>query len=107
MDFCERRDYDESKIISKTDLRKMQDHQKKRKNGMYFLTGSQQFTLMEKATETLSGRIGIVQLYPLSAREIRRDAFFENFIPSKDYILERNKALSKTKYSVQDTWNRI
>lgn len=80
---------------------------KKRQNGMYFLTGSQQFTLLEKATETLSGRIGIVQLYPLSAREIRRDAFFENFIPSKDYILERNKALSKTNYSVQDTWKRI
>lgn len=80
---------------------------KNRHNGMFFLTGSQQFTLMEKATETLSGRIGIVQLYPLSAREIRSDSFLENFIPSKEYILERNKALSHTKYSVQDTWNRI
>lgn len=80
---------------------------KNRHSGMFFLTGSQQFSLMEKATESLSGRIGIIQLYPLSAREIRGDNFSGNFIPTKDFILERNKALCKTKYSVQDTWNRI
>lgn len=80
---------------------------KDRHCGMFFLTGSQQFSLMEKATESLSGRIGIVQLYPLSAREIRGDSFNDNFIPTKDYILKRNKTMSKTKYSVQDTWNRI
>lgn len=62
---------------------------------------------MEKATESLSGRIGIVQLYPLSAREIRNDSFSDSFIPSKEYILKRNKVLSKIKYSIQDTWHRI
>lgn len=62
---------------------------------------------MEKATESLSGRIGIVQLYPLSAREIRGDSFSGSFVPAKNYILKRNKALLKTKYSVQDTWKRI
>ncbi|MBR6153007.1 MAG: ATP-binding protein [Treponema sp.] len=80
---------------------------KNRHSGMFFLTGSQQFTLMEKATESLSGRIGIVQLYPLSAREIRGDSFSGSFVPAKNYILKRNKALLKTKYSVQDTWKRI
>ena len=80
---------------------------KNRHSGMFFLTGSQQFMLMEKATESLSGRIGIIQLYPLSAREIRNDFFSADFIPTKDYILERNKKLSKIKYSVQDTWKRI
>lgn len=80
---------------------------KNRHNSMYFFTGSQQFKLMEKATESLSGRIGIIQLYPLSAREIRGDKFSNTFIPTKDYILKRNKTLSKTKYSVQDTWSRI
>lgn len=80
---------------------------KNRHNGMYFLTGSQQFALMEKATESLSGRVGIVQLYPLSAREIRNDTFSKNFLPSKEYILERNRALSKNSFSVQDTWSRI
>lgn len=80
---------------------------KNRHGGMFFLTGSQQFALMEKASESLAGRIGIVQLYPLSAREIRGDSFSANFIPTKDFVLKRNKALAKTKYSVQDTWDRI
>lgn len=78
-----------------------------RHSGMFYLTGSQQFSLMEKATESLSGRIGIVQLFPLSAREIRGDKFSDSFIPTKDFILKRNRALSKNKYSVQDTWSRI
>ena len=78
-----------------------------RHNGMYFLTGSQQFKLMEKATESLSGRIGIVQLYSLSAREIRSDAFSDSFLPAKDYILARNKAFSNYEFSVQEIWNRI
>ena len=78
-----------------------------RRNGMFFLTGSQQFALMEKATESLSGRIGIVQLYPLSAREIRNDSFSEHFIPTKEFILNRNKALQHLAFSVKDTWERI
>ncbi len=80
---------------------------KDRHNGMYFLTGSQQFKLMEKATESLSGRIGIVQLYSLSAREIRGDDFSDSFLPAKDYILARNKAFSNYEFSVQKIWNRI
>lgn len=80
---------------------------KNRHNGMYFLTGSQQFKLMEKATESLSGRIGIVQLYSLSAREIRGDDFSDSFLPTKDYILARNKAFSNYEFSVQEIWNRI
>ncbi len=80
---------------------------KDRHNGMYYLTGSQQFKLMEKATESLSGRIGIVQLYPLSAREIRGDDFSDSFIPTKEYILERNKAFMNYDFSVQNVWNRI
>ena len=80
---------------------------KDRHNGMYYLTGSQQFKLMEKATESLSGRIGIVQLYSLSAREIRGDDFSDSFIPTKEYILERNKAFMNYDFSVQNVWNRI
>ena len=80
---------------------------KNRRNGMFYLTGSQQFKLMEAATESLSGRIGIVSLYPLSAREISRDGFSESFIPTKEYILERNNALSKRDFSVHKVWERI
>jgi len=80
---------------------------KNRRNGMYYLTGSQQFKLMENATESLSGRIGIVQLYPLSAREIARDTFSDNFIPSKEYLLERNKIFSAYDFSIRRTWQSI
>ena len=80
---------------------------KNRHNGMYYLTGSQQFRLMEKATESLSGRIGIVQLYPLSAREKRGDSFDRPFIPSKDYILQRNSEFSGKALSATETWNSI
>ncbi len=38
--------------------------------GMYWLTGSQQFKMMTKVTESLAGRIGIFNLYGLSAREL-------------------------------------
>ena len=38
--------------------------------GMYWLTGSQQFKMMTRVTESLAGRIGIFNLHGLSAREI-------------------------------------
>ena len=37
--------------------------------GLIWLTGSQQYNMMTKARETLAGRIGILELYSLSARE--------------------------------------
>jgi len=39
------------------------------KNGNFILTGSQQFLMMKGLTETLAGRIGIMDLYPFSAKE--------------------------------------
>jgi len=37
--------------------------------GLIWLTGSQQYGAMKKVRETLAGRIGILELYSLSARE--------------------------------------
>ena len=37
--------------------------------GLIWLTGSQQYNMMKKVRETLAGRIGILELYSLSARE--------------------------------------
>ena len=37
--------------------------------GLIWLTGSQQYEMMEHVRETLAGRIGILELYGLSARE--------------------------------------
>ena len=38
--------------------------------GLYWLTGSQQFKMMTKVTESLAGRVGIFNLHGLSAREL-------------------------------------
>lgn len=78
-----------------------------RHNGMYFLTGSQQLKLMQSATESLSGRVGIIALYPLSAREIRGDSFDVPFVPTKKYLRERTKSLSDLKSSTKKTWKSI
>ena len=37
--------------------------------GLIWLTGSQQYNMMKRVRETLAGRIGILELYGLSARE--------------------------------------
>ncbi len=39
-------------------------------HGMYWLTGSQKFELMDGVSESLSGRIGIFNMHPLSNREL-------------------------------------
>jgi predicted AAA+ superfamily ATPase len=41
-----------------------------KKNGQFFLTGSQVFPLMHNVSESLSGRLGIINLTTLSAAEI-------------------------------------
>lgn len=41
----------------------------KRENGMYFLTGSQMFHMMNKASESLAGRVGILHMFSLSRAE--------------------------------------
>jgi predicted AAA+ superfamily ATPase len=57
--------------------------------GLYLLTGSQQYHLMQNITETLAGRVGILELAPLSLREIQRVSFTGHFIPTEEYIKAR------------------
>lgn len=42
----------------------------KKKNGMFVLTGSQNFLLMEGISQSLAGRVSIFKLLPLSLREL-------------------------------------
>ena len=55
--------------------------------GLIWLTGSQQYGMMKKASETLAGRIGILQLYGLSEREKSGIVFDEEL----DFSLETLK----------------
>lgn len=62
--------------------------------GLYCLSGSQQFKLMRNVSETLSGRISILELAGLSLREMQGDSFNQRFLPTMEYILERQKTVT-------------
>ena len=72
-------------------------------NGMYFLTDSQSFLSMKEVTESLAGRIGIVNLYGLSSREINKEPN-NLFIPEVS-SLKKEKILVNIPY--KELWKRI
>lgn len=63
--------------------------------GLFALSGSQPFQLMKTVSESMSGRVCIIELAPLSLREIQKDSFDRPFLPTMDYILERKKTVRK------------
>lgn len=65
--------------------------------GLFCLSGSQPFHLMQNVSESLSGRIGIVELSSLSMRECMHDTFNKHFLPTLEYVTERRKSLQKPK----------
>jgi predicted AAA+ superfamily ATPase len=74
-------------------------------SGEYFLTGSQQFQLMSNVSESLAGRIGILSLSGLSAREMAGDTFDAPFIPTEEYYTKRRKTLGEL--NIRELWSRI
>lgn len=73
--------------------------------GRFYLTGSQQFDLMKDVSESLAGRVGILNLLGLSLREIKNDDFKNEFIPTKEYIENRKKTASIISY--EEVWKYI
>lgn len=63
--------------------------------GNFLLTGSQKLELMKGVSESLAGRISILELSCLSLREINNISFNKHFVPTLDYISEREKELKK------------
>ncbi len=55
------------------------------KTGEYILTGSQHFLLLEKITQSLAGRVAILQLMPFSLTELQAAGF--QFPSSEAFIL--------------------
>ena len=53
-----------------------------KKNGLFWLTGSHLFHLMKNVSESLAGRIAIVNLQGLSQREKNKTPKYEPFLPS-------------------------
>lgn len=63
--------------------------------GLIWLTGSQQYKMMQRVRETLSGRIGILELYSLSAREKAGLLFDEDLDFSLATLQERQRRVQK------------
>lgn len=84
-------------------MKKLFFGEKEKVKTLYFLTGSQIFETMEEVSESLTGRVGILDLYGLSEREIE-GIKSELFIPNIDDIKNR----VRTKYdSTLDVYKKI
>ena len=75
------------------------------KKGQFYLTGSQQFMMMKNVSESLAGRIGIINLLGLSLREIKGVGFNEAFVPTMDYIDKRRPTVQELNY--KEIWEYI
>jgi predicted AAA+ superfamily ATPase len=65
--------------------------------GLFWLTGSQQFTLMKDVSESLAGRIAILDLQGFSQSEKQKDDLRSEFVPDIDLITKRPvKTLEET-----------
>lgn len=74
--------------------------------GNFFLTGSQKLQLMEGISESLSGRVSIVELEGLSLREIYDVPFNRHFVPTEEYIEERTSAIKDYRHNLWATIHR-
>ena len=70
---------------------------KKQQTGLFYLSGSQQFHLMKNVSESLAGRIGILNLAGLSLREIYGVSFAKPFLPIRKYFTNRKKEIANIK----------
>lgn len=70
-----------------------------RTNGMYYLTGSQMFRLMKHVSESLAGRVGILQLFGLSRAEL--------LCEEEKPFLSGNIGTSKTAETITSIFDKI
>ena len=72
--------------------------------GTVWLTGSQPFHLMKEVSESLAGRVGVIEMLGLSGAEIA-GVESEPFSPGRDYFVRR-VGMSKP-YDVVEAYERI
>jgi len=71
--------------------------------GQFILSGSQKLELMKGVSESLAGRVALYELCGLSLREINHISFNKHFVPTDDYINEREKELK----AYNDIWDIV
>jgi predicted AAA+ superfamily ATPase len=64
---------------------------KSKKTGLFWLTGSQQFDMMKNVTESLAGRVAILNLQGISLAEEQGRASDPPFLPALERLKSRNK----------------
>ncbi|HBD94282.1 MAG: ATPase [Spirochaetes bacterium GWF1_31_7] len=75
-----------------------------KKKGDFWLTGSQMFHQMKNVSESLAGRVAVIQMSGLSASEIKNET---SQIYTTGYGSLSAKLKSKKKESLQDVYKRI
>lgn len=79
---------------------------KAQKPGMFWLTGSQQFQLMQGVSESLAGRVGIVNLLGLSLKELQGHAkLVSPFLPVSEQLQIR--LASSPRFTLQEVYRTI
>lgn len=73
--------------------------------GRFWLTGSQQYSMMKNVRETLAGRIGILELYSLSRNEIENITFQNELDFSLPCLIERQKLVARN--NIVDVYEHI
>jgi len=76
-----------------------------KKKGQFYLSGSQQFEMMKNVSESLAGRLGILNLPGISLRELYSVSFRRPFLPTDEYFTDRQKEKADIPYA--DVWNII
>ena len=72
----------------------------------FYLTGSQKLQLMENISDSLAGRISVLEMEGLSLREINDVNFNRHFIPTAEYLQEREKSLKPYSTNLWETIHR-
>lgn len=75
------------------------------KKGLFCLSGSQPLSLMKNVSESLAGRVGIIEMTGLSLRELTNDTFNEPFLPSLEQIRRHSRTINPHK-SIWDVIHR-
>ena len=73
------------------------------KRGQFILSGAQSLALRKGMSESLAGRVSVVELAGLSLREIYGVGFNRHFVPTEKYLAAREKKISQ----YPDLWNII
>ncbi len=77
-------------------------------NGAFWLTGSQKFEMMRGITESLAGRIAIIDLLGFSQAELLGRANVSRpFLPGADWVMQARQSASGKTASLMDIYQRI